>query len=451
MTSSSHFAIWLFGIWILGFGFWPLVTGHLFSSSVTFRVSGRQPSMFKKITSSFILALHNIRSNFFHTILSLLGIVIGVAALVSILSLIDGMEKFAKDEITKTTSLKSIMVNTNTNKRVNGVWIRKDSLHYLTPTDFDELQSAISRPAHGTLWQILGKEISIKDDTTHTASHTTALNAFDTSFHVVRGRLLSKDDFATGTQNAVITEELAELLSGKNDQASLLGKRVALAADRELVVVGIVKTARAPRAELFFPITLVTHDELRSSPPNCTFEAGEVTDVPKIKADIQAWLTTKYGKGHDFTVLTNEYRVEQAARGFKLFRIIMGLIVGISVLVGGIGVMNVLLISVTERTAEIGVRKAVGANRRDIILQFLSESITISLFGSLLGLIIGILGTMIIVPIVKSLTGVPFQAAYTLNTLVVISVLAVIIGIVFGTYPAMRAAKLDPVEAIRRE
>jgi putative ABC transport system permease protein len=150
-------------------------------------------------------------------------------------------------------------------------------------------------------------------------------------------------------------------------------------------------------------------------------------------------------------VITNEFRVEQAARGFKLFRIIMGLIVGISVLVEGIGVMNVLLISVTERTAEIGVRKAVGANRRDIILQFLSESITISLFGSLLGLIIGILGTMIIVPIVKSLTGVPFQAAYTLNTLFVISILAVVIGIVFGTYPAMRAARLDPVEAIRRE
>jgi putative ABC transport system permease protein len=113
--------------------------------------------------------------------------------------------------------------------------------------------------------------------------------------------------------------------------------------------------------------------------------------------------------------------------------------------------MNVLLISVTERTAEIGVRKAVGANKRDIILQFLSESITISLFGSLLGLVLGILGTMAIVPIVKSMTGVPFQAAYTLNTLMIISILSVVVGIVFGTYPAMRAARLDPVEAIRRE
>ena len=127
------------------------------------------------------------------------------------------------------------------------------------------------------------------------------------------------------------------------------------------------------------------------------------------------------------------------------------LIVGISVLVGGIGVMNVLLISVNERTNEIGIRKAVGANKRDILLQFLSESITISAFGSLLGLILGVVGTMIIIPIVKAITEAPFQAAYTVNTLVIISLVALLVGIVFGTYPAIRAARLDPVEAMRRE
>jgi putative ABC transport system permease protein len=150
-------------------------------------------------------------------------------------------------------------------------------------------------------------------------------------------------------------------------------------------------------------------------------------------------------------ISTNEKRVEQAAKGFRLFRLIMGMIVGISVLVGGIGVMNVLLISVTERTSEIGIRKAVGANKRDIILQFLSESITVSMFGSVIGLILGVLGTMAFVPIIKSITGVPFQVAYTWNTFIVVGILAVVVGIVFGTYPAMRAARLDPVDAIRHE
>ena len=129
----------------------------------------------------------------------------------------------------------------------------------------------------------------------------------------------------------------------------------------------------------------------------------------------------------------------------------MGLIVGISVVVGGIGVMNVLLISVTARTREIGIRKAVGANRRHVVLQFLAESIAISGFGSLVGFVVGILGTMAFVPIIKSLTKVPFQAAYTWNTFVLISVIALLIGIVFGTYPALRASRLDPVEAMRHE
>lgn len=113
--------------------------------------------------------------------------------------------------------------------------------------------------------------------------------------------------------------------------------------------------------------------------------------------------------------------------------------------------MNVLLISVTERTAEIGIRKAVGASRRDILLQFLSESIVVSSFGSFVGLLAGLGSTLVIVPIVRSLTEIPFRAVFTWDTLIVVSVLAVVVGIVFGTYPALRAARLDPVEAIRKE
>jgi len=110
------------------------------------------------------------------------------------------------------------------------------------------------------------------------------------------------------------------------------------------------------------------------------------------------------------------------------------------------------LISVSERTSEIGLRKAIGARKMDIVLLFLSESISISGFGSLIGLIFGVLMTFLVIPIVRYYAEVPFfQAEYTLNTLFIIAIVAVLIGVVFGTYPALRASKLSPIDAIRRE
>lgn len=221
---------------------------------------------------------------------------------------------------------------------------------------------------------------------------------------------------------------------------------------KELKVIGIVPEPKVKAPQIYFPITLLTPAELYAHPPMVYMDAKKTEDIPLLKEEITNWLEKNYGRVQEnFTIQTNDFRIDQATKAFLLFRVIMGLIVGISVLVGGIGVMNVLLISVTERTAEIGIRKATGANRRDIVLLFLSESITVSAFGSLLGLVIGVLGTMIIIPIVTAITKVPFQADYTLNTLFIITIVSLFIGIVFGTYPAIRASRLNPVDAIRHE
>jgi putative ABC transport system permease protein len=177
-----------------------------------------------------------------------------------------------------------------------------------------------------------------------------------------------------------------------------------------------------------------------------------LADIEPAKISLQAQLKKEFGDhAADLEVVTNDVRLQQAERGFRLFRVIMGLIVGISVVVGGIGVMNVLLISVTQRTSEIGVRKAMGAKRKDILLQFLTESITISSFGSFCGLLLGIFGTMGAIPLIRALTKIPFQASYTWNTIGVVAILALLVGVIFGTYPALRASRLDPVEAMRRE
>lgn len=115
--------------------------------------------------------------------------------------------------------------------------------------------------------------------------------------------------------------------------------------------------------------------------------------------------------------------------------------------------MNVLLISVTERTVEIGIQKAIGAKKSDIISQFMSESLCISFIGSSLGLLLGVVGTFTVAPLVTFFIPevTDFSAHFTWGTLGVVGAVAVLTGVIFGTYPAMKAASLDPVEAIRRE
>jgi len=405
--------------------------------------------MLKRFLQSFGLAFQNIRSNFFHTFLSVLGVIIGVGALVSILSLIDGMEKYARDQISSTTNLNAISVSTNSFRTVNGIRLRKDSITYIKKEDILAIRSRLSKPAKSYLYYRAVGEIQLEGDTIQSAVHGTGVIGLRVD-SVIAGFMLEDHVWLEAKPSVVITSKLAQLLSPGRPVATLLHRKLKFG-NYLLVIEAVVSIKNVKDPELFYPFGLLSAQELESNPPQLVIEAENVVDIPTLKEDLEKYLRNAFSTEHDFNVSTNQFRVEQAVQGIALFRVIMGLIVGISVVVGGVGVMNVLLISVTERTAEIGIRKAMGATRKDIAMLFLAESIAVSTFGSLLGTIFGILFTMAAVPIVKVVIKIPFQAEYTANTLLLISVLAVIVGAVFGTYPALRASRLNPVEAIRHE
>ncbi|TNE61008.1 MAG: ABC transporter permease [Bacteroidetes bacterium] len=409
--------------------------------------------MLRNTLFSFGLAFQNIRANLFHTFLSVLGIVIGVAALVAMLSFIDGLERFAKEQITKTTSLNTIILRSEPYVRKDGVRLKKDSFALLNYSTFTGLLDSLDG--------LESAELSTRSPaavTVDTGSRTigalvqagTVSPGVDTL--LVAGKAFSEADIQNREPGAIVNTVLAKQALGHERYAEILGQTLHVK-DRELPIIGVTRADdEEARPAVSYPISLLSAEELRREPPNIFLNAAEVEQVTAIKEKVQALLKRQFPDQHeDIEVITNDFRLDQTSKGFFLFRIIMGLIVGISIVVGGVGVMNVLLISVTERTTEIGIRKAVGAKRRDIMRQFLAESVTVSAFGSILGLVVGVLATLIIIPIIKLVTDLPFEAVYTRNTFLTISIIAVLVGIIFGTYPALKASKLDPVEAIRRE
>ena len=396
-------------------------------------------------------AVRSVRKNFLHTLLSILGIVIGVAALVIILSMIDGMEKYALEQISSTTSLETINITPRTTEVIDGVRLSKDTLRTLNYQEFERMMQEEEIPGKGIA--LLTEAARLRaGDTSTVGGYVRYINQLpEEDIKVLAGSLPDSVGMRKGSNKVIINRSAADALFPEGDYSTCPGK--AISYDSLIFEIAAVVENRQEneRASMVASLSSLPRDYLSDHTPNYMIRAYNVSNVPIIQEQVDDWLSQTLGNGHDMAVATNEFRVSQVNKGFLLFRIVMGLIVGVSVVVGGIGIMNVMIISVTERIREIGIRKAVGAKRKEIMMQFLSESVTISGLGSIIGLIAGVLLTLVVVPILRALTEAPFQAAFTWNTLLIVSILAVMIGVVFGTYPALKASRLDPVDAIRHE
>jgi len=388
------------------------------------------------------------------TLLSTLGIVIGVGALVAIFALTDGLEQFSRAQIEQTTDLQVILVTAIQSDRIDGLAMQREDPVKLAGEDALSLGAEVGSEALVSLMARTSDWIPIPGDTGRIAVLTTHLLLTEdsvSSMTLSSGRFLTPADSKDRQMVAVISASLASQLGNSPDQ--VLGETLSPSWG-DFTVVGVLadEGSSAVRQMLVPYDAASSRLEAGRNPASLAVRVERVEDTGRIRDKIEAWVERRFaGRAADVSVVSNESRVEQATQAMLVFKLIMGAIAGISLVVGGVGIMNVLLASVSERTREIGLRKATGARAADIRIQFLAESLAISGLGCVIGLMLGMVAATILASVVRQLTDAPVQAAFTWPSLLIAAGASLLVGLVFGTWPARRAARLSPIDALRDE
>jgi len=397
-----------------------------------------------------------IRSHRLRSGLTMLGILIGIAAVVLTVGLGLGSQQ---DVGARISSLGSnlLIVSPGSSTTTGGIRGGAGSASTLTITDADALASQLSAPDIAAVAPIKNSSLAL---TAGSANWTTTVVGTSPSWLSVRARTLSSGRFLTDQDDAdvaavtVLGSETATELFGSTD---VVGRTVTIN-DIDFTVVGVLDAAGSDASanlddQALVPLATSANRLVGGTTRNAVstiyLQAQSADALSAAYQEAQALLLNLHQNTSattaDFTISSQQSLLATATSVSKTLTILLTGIAALSLLVGGIGVMNIMLVSVTERTREIGLRKALGAPPAAIRRQFLVEAVVLGLAGGVLGAALGIAGA-------KILPGLLSATIVISPTAVVGSIaIAVIIGIVFGVYPATRAARLAPIDALRSE
>ena len=407
---------------------------------------------------ALLTSLSNISAHKLRSALTMLGIVFGVGAVIAMLSIGAGAEQEALQTISR-LGLHNVVVRAKELKEDEAREIRTKSLG-VSMRDCEAIREAVpgveivAPKADVDPWQVIAAGASADAQVYGVAAEHAGL----VDLNVAEGRFLDQRDVLDHAQVAVIGENVRRSLFG---HGAALGQPMKVN-DVWLEVIGVLDGGAGGEPDsfqgvaissaadaIYLPVSTVMRkfdrEALDSPLSEIIVRLEEAESGRRTAAAIQGLLTHLHGGADDYELVVPEALLAESQRTQRMFNIVMGCIAGISLLVGGIGIMNIMLASVLERTREIGVRRAVGAKRKDILFQFIVESFALSALGGLAGILMGVA----IARAVAASAG--WTTLVTPWSIALATGVAMTVGLASGIYPAKRASELDPIESLRYE
>ena len=406
------------------------------------------------VIEPLVVAFSQLRANKMRSFLTILGILIGVGSVMGVTSIGEGMRRQIISEFEQVGGSKLIVVSPPRQwVRRDGRWVRRSWEEHLLVEDIQKISEEC--PLVETVIPMNASGAQLKYKKANTQGDFWGVNPdFSEAWGwpVEQGRFISLSDLKRWRKIAVIGHKIKEDLFGEK---SAVGKEIKING-RRYEVVGVMAEKRMFYEDwgqrVFIPFTTAAKRMIGNDYLDVLFVyARTAHDANQAAEEIRRTLLRYKQHGDEFEIETADAQIQDVNRIFGIMKLVVGGIAFVSLLVGGIGIMNIMLVSVTERTREIGIRKAVGARRRTILTQFLIESGFLCLFGGILGVLFGLGLGFGISSIISALTHEPFPSVISVQATVTALIFSASWGILFGVFPAWKAAKLHPVEALRYE
>lgn len=404
--------------------------------------------------STFKISLRSLKVNKMRSVLTSLGIIIGVSAVIIMLSIGEGAKQRINKEISSMGSNLLMVMSGSTTS--SGVRMGSGTQPTLTLKDAEAILKYCP-----SVSEVAPTVSEVSQLVYSNQNWSTSVNGITPGYMPIRlweiedGRAISQDDIKNTTKVAVLGSTVTTNLFGDMDP---INKTIRIGG-MPFKVIGILKSkgqngmGQDQDDTVLIPITTAQKKLFGTAFPgtvkHISVQAVDAESLSSAETEIKELLRERHNLGKnkddDFTIRNFTQMLETAKQASNTMAILLGSIASVSLLVGGIGIMNIMLVSVTERTKEIGIRMAIGAKAMDIRVQFLVEALLLSLAGGLLGVVIGILGAKL-VEIFSDMTVVistmPILISFGFSG---------IVGILFGYYPAYKASLLNPIDALRYE